>query len=199
MSIRASGSALKEGGRVVTREGLPVLGALLARKSVDVVTEPGAGGMILTESAKAAPKEKEDDMSDEEKKELREAARLVREGRARQVAALAISDVSLIEAAKQRVIETCIRNLPMTAAGTLDEAKLTEAVKAGAKAEGEYLATIMPQGVRGMGGAPVVQQLSEADRTRRVEEEKSFREAGVSIFSDLMGDPNAAKFAAVGR
>ncbi len=48
MSIRASGVA--ESGKM--RDGVPVLKQLTGAESVDVVTRAGAGGMILTESAK---------------------------------------------------------------------------------------------------------------------------------------------------
>ena len=53
MSIRAYGTqAISEGKRLM-REGVPVLGSFIAPKSVDIVARAGAGGLILTESAKA--------------------------------------------------------------------------------------------------------------------------------------------------
>ena len=69
MSIRASGvaeSSRREGG-------LPVLKELTAAESVDVVTRAGAGGMILTESARADNSIQEASMDAEELKLLRES------------------------------------------------------------------------------------------------------------------------------
>lgn len=52
MSIRAYGSQLIEGGKKMVREGVPVIGSFKASKSVDIVAQAGAGGLILTESKK---------------------------------------------------------------------------------------------------------------------------------------------------
>ena len=83
-------------------------------------------------------------MSEDEKKRLFEAARIVEQGHAREVATLALSDVSLIEAGKSRVVDSVIRmGLPMKD-GVLDQAKFVETVKAEAVREGAYLAQCTP-------------------------------------------------------
>lgn len=53
MSIRAYGSQAVQEGRKLMKEGLPVLGSFRGSRSVDIVAQAGAGGMILTEAAKA--------------------------------------------------------------------------------------------------------------------------------------------------
>jgi hypothetical protein len=208
LSIRAGGTTT---GKTVN--GKPELKSIDHIESIDYVTKAGRGGLALVEAAtyagilalpeaaRIAADPTGDDMTEAEKTELREAARVVREGRARTIAASALADLSLIEAGKNRVIESSIRNLPMTAAGVLDEAKLIENVKAEAKTEGEYLASLMGSGnVRFMGGggaAPVA--ITEAQREAdRVAGERRVKESEV-IWADLLTDPTAAKFAAKGR
>lgn len=198
MSIRASGIA--ESGK--TKEGVPVLAKLTSAESVDVVTRAGAGGMILTEAARPAATTPNtgDDMTEAEKAELREAARVVREGRARSIAGIALADVSLIEAGKSRVIDSCVRNIPMKD-GVLDEPKLIETVKEEAKREGAYLASLMGSGrVTGMGigGGQPVARLTEAERKTAREAEKIEIEESEDVYGDLTGNPLAAKFAARG-
>lgn len=137
-------------------------------------------------------------MTEAEKQELREAARVVREGRARTIALNALADVSLMEAGKSRVIDLCVRTLPMKD-GVLDEAALITTVKEEAKREGAYLASLMGGGrVIGMGAtAPV--QLTEAQiETQAKASERQLKES-VDVFADLTGDKRAAEFAAKGR
>jgi hypothetical protein len=195
MSIRASGVA--ESGK--TKEGVPVLAKLTSAESVDVVTRAGAGGMILTEAARTADTTNTgDDMTDEDRKLLREAIRVQTEARARTVAVSSLSDVSLLEAGKSRVIDLALRNLPMKD-GVLDEAKLDETVKAEAAREGAYLASLMGTGVRGMGLAPVRVELTEKEEKAQRKAAKRLQEASNSIFADLTGDPRAGALAAQGR
>lgn len=197
MSIRANGTAAQESGRTQMKEGVPVLASLTSAESVDVVTRAGAGGLILTESA-IKPNEG-DEMSDDEKKRLFEAARIVEEGRARVVATSALSDLSLLEAGKNKVIDSVIRlGLPRKN-GMLDEAALVETVKAEAKREGEYLASLFGGGrVTGMGGAAPVQLTEKELKKQRQAGERKVQESA-SIFTDLTGDPRAGAFAAQGR
>lgn len=186
MSIRASGSALKEGGRVVTREGLPVLGALLARKSVDVVTEPGAGGMILTESAGSAAGQEATEMTAQEQAELKtlreanqanalELRRLREHESVRQASAELAKyfdpsqgGVRVGEAIKSRVIGrlTMDGQTPLKPDGTLDVPKLQEAAKRETESELAYLKSINPSLVQGMGATPAAAAttLTEADK-----------------------------------
>lgn len=196
MSIRASGVA--ESGK--TKEGVPVLAKLTSAESVDVVTRAGAGGMILTEAARPAVATEGDNMTEDEKKRLFEAARIVEMGRAREIGVSVLSDVSLIEAGKSRVIDSVIRaGVPMKD-GVIDVAKFTEAVKAEAAREGEYLAGLLGSGrVVGMGGAPARVQMTEAEEKAQRKQEKRMREAQVNVFTDLTGDSRAGQFAASGR
>lgn len=198
ISIRANGRAAIEAGRTKMQDGLPVLDEITSVESIDIVTRAGAGGVILTESQRLAANQG-DDMTDEDRKLLREAIRVQTESRARAVATSALSDVSLLEAGKSRVIDLALRNLPMKD-GVLDEAALTETVKNEAKTEGAYLASLMGGGrVIGMGAAPVAQALTkkELKEARRALKESADHSAG--IFADIMGDSRAGSFAARGR
>ncbi len=78
MSIRGFGDIETAGGKPVMREGVPLLKKLTAARSVDVVTEAGAGGMILTEAARPAaetptPQGGADDMDAADFKKLQES------------------------------------------------------------------------------------------------------------------------------
>lgn len=178
MSIRAEGVA--EAGQ--KRNGLPVLKQLTSAESVDVVTRAGAGGMILSESARGP---EGDEMTKEEIQALVEAgirahgngqvAKLMeraQRGDATVIATRVLSTMALPEVSKQRVIEAVVSGtLPLTEAGEVDDAKLTPLVEAAAKKEGAYVAQLTGSGrVIGMGGAPAVAQLSEADQ--KLEEER---------------------------
>jgi hypothetical protein len=199
VSIRANGRAATEAGRTLMKDGLPVLDEITSVESIDIVTKAGAGGVILTESARRA--NQGDDMSEDEKKRLLEAARIVETQNAREVGRAALSDLSLLEAGKYRAIDNVIgRGLPMTN-GLLDTAKFVEAVKAEAKREGEYLAALLGGGrVVGMGGAPSV-AVHESKKERKARE-AALKEADASraeIFSDIMGNSFAGTHAARGR
>lgn len=196
MSIRANGMAATESGKTKMQDGVPVLAKLTSAESVDVVTRAGAGGMILTEAARTAANPEGDEMSEDEKKQLREAVRIVTEDRARRLAESTLRDVTLMEAGKTRVVDTCLRHMPMKD-GALDETAFVESVKDEAKREGKYLAELMGTGVRGMGAAPV--QLSEADEEKQRKAEQRLLESSASVFADIIGDPKAAMFAAKGR
>ena len=194
MSIRASGIA--ESGK--SKDGKPILAKLTSAESVDVVTKAGAGGMILTEAARGAGNNpQEDSMSEDEKKRLFEAARKVELFEARQLAVATLSDVSLIEAGKERVIQTCLKNLPQKD-GVLDTAVFVEAIKEEAKSIGALLAADRGSGVRGMGSAPAI-QVSEADAEEARKAGELFVKESENIFGALMGNPKAAAFAARGR
>jgi hypothetical protein len=197
MSIRANGSAAQESGRTVMKEGVPVLAKLTSAESVDVVTRAGAGGMILTESQRIAANEG-DDMSEDEKKRLFEAARIVEQDTARRIATSALADLSLTEAGKSMAVDNVLRmGIPM-ANGVLDQAKLTESVKEEAGRIGAFIAQTIGTGVRGMGSAPAV-ALTEKEEKQARKAAKRLQEANASVFSDLMGDGAAASFAAQGR
>ncbi len=199
MSIRASGVA--ESGK--SKDGLPVLKSLTSAESVDVVTRAGAGGMILTESAR--PAGEGDGMTLEEAKKLIEEStekaiapyrtRAIR-GDAREEAGRLLESATLPKETKDRIIESVMRDVPMKD-GEIDLTKFREAVVAETKREGEYLARVTGSGqVRGLGMSLVPAldpaKLKEA-REREVDDEKSLREAELNVFGRLTGSPDAAK------
>ena len=185
MSIRASGVA--ESGRM--RDGVPVLKTLTNAESVDVVTRAGAGGMILTEAARAATPTQEASMDADELKLLRESvARLSSKETRReaiQEGARILRDVELPDAAKEYVIETVLKeSLPMKD-GTLDLTKFKESVDAEARRFGAAIGA-GPR-VTGMGAAPVV-EITEAQRAAVAEREKGETEKYREAWATLLGD-----------
>ena len=184
MSIRASGVA--ESGK--TRDGKPVLKELTGAESVDVVTRAGAGGMILTEAARAAANQQEASMDAEELKLLRESvARLSGKETRReaiQEGARILRDVSLPDAAKEYVIETVLKEaLPMKD-GALDLVKFTEAVNAEAK---RFAGALGVTRVTGMGAAPVV-EITEAQRTQQREQQQAEHDTYVESWAELLDE-----------
>ena len=203
MSIRASGVA--ESGK--SRDGVPVLKELTHAESVDVVTRAGAGGMILTEAARAAEQPQENDMDLTEAQKLIEAAvapfreRALR-GDAREEATRLLATVTLPDAAKTKIIESALKQPLPLKEGALDTAKFREVVVAEAKDMGDILAAMLPAGVRGM-GVTMPTRLSEADqiaaKERRLKEErrqrkeaKRLQESATDVFATLMGGNRTA-------
>jgi hypothetical protein len=120
-------------------------------------------------------------------------------GDAREEAVRILKGTSLIDAAKERVVEAVLAlPIPHTD-GVLDAAKLKEAVELLAKREGEYVAGIMGSGqVRGLGVAPVV-PIREADPqaiARDAAELKALRESAIASYIDLGMPKEAAEKAA---
>lgn len=195
MSIRASGVA--ESGK--QRDGLPILKELTSAESVDVVTRAGAGGMILTESAR--PAGEGDGMTQDEAKVLIEAAvapfRLrAQRGDAREEAQRLLETATLPQETKARIIGNVMRDVPMKD-GEIDLTKFREAVVAETKREGEYLARMIGSGqVRGMGISIVPpadpQKLKEA-RDAEAQTEKDLHEAELKTYGRLFGNADAAK------
>ncbi len=208
MSIRASGVA--ESNK--TKMGVPVLKELTSAESVDVVTRAGAGGMILTESAApAAPIQQEvSGMDAAELKTLQESlsatqavnAQLLEraiKADAREEATRLLEAVTLPPQAKTRIVASVMAQGVPTKDGALDTAKLKEAVDAAAKAEGQYLASIIPSGnVIGMGQRPAP-QLDATESARRQQLAKDEEANGIAIFESLGMPKEAATFAAKGR
>jgi hypothetical protein len=215
MSIRAAGIA--ESGSV-KREGVPVLKSFTRAESVDIVTQAGAGGLILTESQRNEPQpsaaavlptnsaQEQSSMTDQEKTQLREAtatnALLLKraiKGDARELAATVLKDITLAEAAKARVIETCLLAVPEKD-GDLDRATFTESVKAEAKREGAYLASFSGSGrVTGMGSGMNGVELTEAQRTEADAAAKRSEADGIRLFESFGLNKDAAAAAAKGR
>lgn len=210
MSIRASGVA--ESGK--QKGGLPILKELTSAESVDVVTRAGAGGLILTEAARAAGQENEMDEAAVQKlvegavaKAIAAVQSPVKALEARALRGDAVVEANRIlrplnlpESSKQRVIDDVLRaDLPLKD-GTLDVAKFTESLTAQARREAEYVAQITGAGqVRGMGISFVAQQDPEQLKKAR-EAEKSaqveLEESATSVFASLTGNKEVAKIAA---
>ena len=208
VSICAWGDQLVENGKTVMRDGVPVLARLTAADGVDMVTRAGAGGMFLTEAARAANPTEGGvaDMDQAEVTKLIESAvkaaqaplleRALR-GDAREEAARLLRDVTLPEASKQRVIESVLREIPKKD-GALDTAKFAEAITAAAKDEGQYVAALTGSGkVRGMGAAPAPQvSVQEAEQIK--ESKTRNRERSIKAY-EALGMPRKAAEAAVSR
>lgn len=191
MSIRANGRA-KE-GQAEGRKG-PIIEQLTHGKSVDYVTTPGAGGKILQlfEAARSRPikESKGAVMDDAQLKELKESndqlrasnaliAKRLMKADAKEAAAAQLSAVSLPKAARQRIIERSVAgNLPEKD-GDLDAVAFKTVVEAELKTEAAYLKEVNPGlAVTGMGAAPQIAELTEAQRVEREKQrDRSVKEA----------------------
>lgn len=118
--------------------------------------------------------------------------RLENDRAARAQVAEALKTSGLPEFAHGRLTESVCRDLPTTD-GALDTTKLTEAITAAIDGEKAYVASIAEAAgagsVRGLGGAPAPQEMTEADFDAELKE--SFIGIGMS--------PEAAQRAALGR
>lgn len=201
MSIRALGRATQ--GEAEGRKG-PIIQALTAARSVDVVTVPGAGGKILEMFEAARPRTQvaakqespEDAMADQKMQEA--LARLEQEN-ARLAEVLLLRDAkgfatervrsaAIPAVTKARIVESLCANPPVTDKA-LDEAAFGEAIDKAVAAEIEYLkqAGYGAGKVEGMGSAPATP--SADDVQKRMTE--SFKVIGLS--------DRAAAIAANGR
>jgi hypothetical protein len=204
VSIRAFGEAAKENGKVLMRDGVPVLAKLTAAESVDIVTRAGAGGMFLSESARNAGnggKPKGEEMTEAQLKMLEAAGRLVARDAAGIVASRKLSDVTLSAEAKAYVVSECMHSLPIKD-GVLDEELFGLMVTEKAKSVGALLSAHGGGEVRGMGAGGGVQPvaLTEAQLKAAADAEAAALKESESIFLDLMeGNETAGKLAAKGR
>ena len=201
MSIRASGVA--EARKMI--HGVPVLKELTSAESVDVVTKAGAGGMILTEAARAENKQEVSDMDADKIQKLQEslektqAQLALREARAdaKEQAAVLLESVSLPAAAKSDVISRVVEAVPMKD-GALDSEKLKEMVESEAKRIGKVISESVGGGrVTGFGASLAVESDPKAEKKARKEAER-LREGAVDVFASLMGNRSAAE-RAVGK
>jgi hypothetical protein len=161
-SIRALGVGKQ--GEVEGRKGT-IVERLTQGRSIDFVTEAGAGGkpISLAESARSRATEG-NDMADEkeltearaelaEEKKLRARAEerlVIREARDHVTALVAKAKVP--DLTKQRIIDTASVN-PPTKDGALDKVALDETVAKVVKDEAAYIAALTGSGqVKGMGG-----------------------------------------------
>ena len=205
MSIRASGVA--ESGK--TREGRPVLKELTSAESVDVVTRAGAGGMILTESARAANSQ-EVDMTEADVTRLIESRTAPLRARALRGDALVEASRVLApldgfhEAAKQEVINRLLERadtFPLKE-GELDTVKFGELVMAEAKRVAAFLGQVAPSSVRGLGiAAPVEIDAKETKKQAKLLREQAEAEEAdtINVFESLGMPKAAAELAAKGR
>lgn len=211
ISHRAIGKA--KPGEAEGRQG-PVIEKLVAARSVDFVTTPGAGGEVvqLFEAARARAAEGSGDrtnpetheeakrMSEEKLQELEEARRTLEEENkrlreahmlreARDVAAEKIGKSDLPEITQSRLIESLSRN-PVVKDGELDHEEYGKTIDEAIKAEVEYISRLTGVGsgaIKGMGGNGEATSVEESKR--RIE--SSFQRLGLS--------ESAAKSAAQGR
>jgi hypothetical protein len=201
VSIAAWGEPERENGRIVMREGVPLLASLNSADGADMVTRAGAGGLFVTEAARAAiTQQQEASMDASELQLLRESvARLSGKETRReaiQEGARILRDVSLPDAAKEYVIETVLKEaLPMKD-GALDITKYAEVVNAEAHRFG---AAIGGQRVVGMGVAAPV-QLTEAQRAEQASQAKEEEALYVESWTTLLdGSVKLAEVAVRGR
>lgn len=205
VSICAYGDGLKEAGKPVMREGVPVLARFTAADGVDMVTRAGAGGMFLQEAARPI-QHQEDSMDAAELKKLQESLatqaatnqrlleRAIR-GDAREEATRILRTTSLMEAAWPRVIEQVIRDFSAIpqADGALDKTKFAEAVNAAAKTEGAYAQLLTGSGqVRGM-GTPAPAELTAQESERVEKDAKKLRESRIANYMQFGLDRKAAE------
>lgn len=189
VSIRAMGKA-KE-GEAEGRHG-PLIQSFTAARSVDFVTQPGAGGQIvgLFEAARQAREERqvteeqaaklaaENEALRGEVQTLRQAL-VMREATEYVVAELGKYD--LPQAAQERLTEALAGNPPIKD-GALDQEAYQTQIEARAKAELEYIEAVAPKGqIKGLGNAlapkPAKDALRESYRSFFIKSGKSPEEA----------------------
>ena len=209
VSIAAWGEPLRTNGQVVMREGVPVLASLTRADGVDMVTRAGAGGMFLSEAARASSQQGVE-MNEQEQRQLAEALRtnalLLRESlrsKAITEGASVLKDVSLPAAIKTVIVENVLeRALPTTATGELDAVKLAESLMAEARRIGAAYAAATGSGaVVGLGvaatpAAPTATEIAAREAAQKADEQR-YREAFASL---MPGAPaNAIELALKGR
>lgn len=211
VSIRANGTQAMEAGRPVVKDGLPVLHEITSVESIDIVTKAGAGGMILTESARVANNSNEGvqfEMTEAEVTTLKESlasqtainqrllARALRAD-AMELGAAVLATTSLTEAQRGYVLSQVVgtaeapRAIAVKESGDLDAVKLTEAINAQAKA---YAQTLPAGRVTGMGpGAPVQVTESAEQKTAREARDRELLQQDLVTMQELGLTESAAK------
>ena len=171
LSIRAAG--VVGWGDADGKQG-PIVEGIVSGKSIDFVTEPGAGGKVLQlfESARKRIHEsrppKEDDMDEKKLNELREAqektARELEETKAelarrrdadtlreaREIAAARLRSTDLPDFVQERVVGEVAAKVPVKE-GAIDSAAYETAIDEAAKREAEYLGKAGVGAITGMG------------------------------------------------
>lgn len=205
VSIRAQG--LGVAGSAEGRAGR-IIQSIQSARSVDFVTEPGAGGKILEmfESARRTVQPTQSQEGESMSKELLDQMEALRQDNARlreamtlrdarEAAALGLRTVTLPEVTKARLVEQLAANPPVTEAGELDRAALATRLSEAVSTESAYLAQATGYGsgrIVGFGGtvshANTNPDPANNNVTRLTE---NFRSLGLS--------ESAAAIAAVGR
>lgn len=206
VSLRASGTAKQ--GEAEGKKGR-IIESIVSAKSVDFVTQPGAGGQIvqLFESARASEPQ-EDDMDEAKVQEMIEAAtkplydqltavtaerdRLVEGQLMAEGAGLITTQVNasaLPAITKARMIESLKPKTPIKE-GKVDADALKTLIETALKDESEYLSKVTGSPIRGMNSTPV--DASEAEREKATEKLPD-------VFQRLGLSESAAKVATAGR
>lgn len=203
VSIRASGKAVQ--GEAEGRKG-PIVQQLTAARSVDFVTEPGAGGKILDMFEAARPQmgqvHKEDEVDEKKFTEALAARDLeiarLKEGQllrdAKDFVRETVAKATVPDVTKARLIESLSLNPPVKD-GQLDREVFTTRINEAVTAEVKYLTEAAGYGsgrIEGMGsggqGASFQEQKPEDVEARMAE-----------AFQDLGFSEASAKSAAAGR
>lgn len=190
VSIRAAGRTAQ--GEAEGRKG-PIVQQLVAARSVDWVTVPGAGGQVVEmfEAARprtAAPVNQESqggqmamDKEFETKLQERLAALETENARlreaqvlrdAREIAREGLAGATVPDVTKARLLESLSAN-PPTTEGALDKPALLARVSEAVKAEQAYLAEAAGYGsgrIVGMGGSQAAEPASPEDQAKRLRE-----------------------------
>lgn len=212
VSIRAKGKVVH--GQAEGKAG-PIVKEITAAKSVDFVTEPGAGGQILQlfeaqrkKVVKKSNSEKEHKMDEKEVKALQEAnVQLEKEAEAQKTSLALLSKRLLEQEASDFVADALIKveGLPQTVRakllrdlvrdvpikeGKMDEDAYAEVIKKAVQAELTYLAEVTGGGdITGMGSGGDEKELTDEQANKELE--KAFARMGL--------DESTAKVAAAGR
>lgn len=207
-SIRAMGRGEK--GTAEGKDGT-IINELVAARSVDFVTQAGAGGKVvaLFESAGSRINKQEGDVSEgkddkgdlalkeatdklkeaESRASRAETAMLLRE--AKDIAISEVGKIALPDVVKDRIISEVSANPPFKD-GKLDDAAFKTNIIEAVKSETEYLSKVTGAGrVRGMGPSTIEVTDKKAVETSTASLVESFRGLGMS--------ESAAKAAAAGR
>lgn len=186
LSIRALGQA-KEGSAMGRKGNL--ITSLTKAESVDFVTKAGAGGKVLTESARPT-NTKESVMDEAELKKLNESMAALNADNKKLRERMALSDAAtegrailstmrLDEAVSQRVLARCVARVPFTESGDLNVEEFKKAVEAEAKDEQAYISKITG-GARVVGmGAPMQESVDPAKDAE--EAHKSLKESFIAM------------------
>lgn len=204
VSIRAAGRSVR--GEVEGRKG-PIIQQIVAARSVDFVTEPGAGGRIVEifEAAGSGPvapmastdngalSAQEEDMDEEMRAQLDEALRQIEEltaqnarlqealllREAREFAAEYLASASVPDVTRRRLLESLAAHPPIVE-GRLDRDAFGQTISQAVAQEMQYLSEAAGYGsgrIAGM-GAQGTDQAGEADTAKRLGE--SFARLGLN-------------------